>query len=124
MSDSADLDTPHRQTSPKAEIGPEGPPDPHPHVPGGCLPSLGVIGHCAARRTGMRAVELTDLTFHYAETLRRWRANVEAATTLAYCEAGCTERRIRSVQMLLAKLGWRRSAGLTGAYEPPRVLAS
>jgi cyclopropane-fatty-acyl-phospholipid synthase len=110
--------------------------------PGGCLPSLDVIGHCVARRTGMRAVELTDLTLHYAETLRRWRANFEAATTrleqlgyderfrrlwrmyLAYCEAGFAERRIRSVQMLLAKPRWRGSAGLTGAYESPQVLAS
>jgi cyclopropane-fatty-acyl-phospholipid synthase len=110
--------------------------------PGGCLPSLGVIGRCVARRTDMRAVELTDLTLHYAETLLRWRANFEAATTrleqlgyderfrrlwrmyLAYCEAGFAERRIRSVQMLLAKPRWRGFAGLTGAYEPRQVLAS
>ena len=110
--------------------------------PGGCLPSLGVIGRCVARHTDMRAVELTDLTLHYAETLRRWRANFEAATTrleqlgyderfrrlwrmyLAYCEAGFAERRIRSVQMLLAKPRWSGSAGLTGAYEASRLLAS
>ncbi len=110
--------------------------------PGGCLPSLGVIGGCLARRTDMRAVQLTDLTPHYAETLRRWRANFEAATArleglgyderfrrlwrmyLAYCEAGFAERRIRSVQMLLAKPRWRGAAGLTGACEAPRVLAS
>jgi cyclopropane-fatty-acyl-phospholipid synthase len=110
--------------------------------PGGCLPSLGVIGRCVARRTDMRAVELTDLTLHYAETLRRWRANFEAATArlerlgyderfrrlwrmyLAYCEAGFAERRIRSVQMLLAKPPWRGPAGLTGAYETPQALAS
>jgi cyclopropane-fatty-acyl-phospholipid synthase len=109
--------------------------------PGGCLPSLGVIGRCLARRTDMRAVELTDLTLHYAETLRRWRANFEAATTrleqlgyderfrrlwrmyLSYCEAGFAERRIRSVQTLLAKPRWCGHAGLTGAYEPPQVLA-
>jgi cyclopropane-fatty-acyl-phospholipid synthase len=110
--------------------------------PGGCLPSLGVIGRCVARRTDMQVVELTDLTLHYAETLRRWRANFEAATTrleqlgyderfrrlwrmyLAYCEAGFAERRIRSVQMLLAKPRWRGPAGLTGAYEAPQALAS
>ena len=110
--------------------------------PGGCLPSLGVIGGCLARRTDMRAVELTDLTPHYAETLRRWRANFEAATVrlerlgyderfrrlwrmyLAYCEAGFAERRIHSVQMLLGKPRWRGSAGPTGAYEAPRGLAS
>jgi cyclopropane-fatty-acyl-phospholipid synthase len=110
--------------------------------PGGCLPCLGVIGRCVARRTDMRAVELTDLTPHYAETLRRWRANFEAATArleelgyderfrrlwrmyLAYCEAGFAERRIRSVQMLLAKPRWHGSAALIGAYEAPRALAS
>jgi cyclopropane-fatty-acyl-phospholipid synthase len=110
--------------------------------PGGCLPSLGVIGRCLARRTDMRAVELTDLTLHYAETLRRWRANFEAATTrleqlgyderfqrlwrmyLAYCEGGFAERRIRGMQMLLAKPRWGRSAGITGTYEAPRALAS
>jgi cyclopropane-fatty-acyl-phospholipid synthase len=110
--------------------------------PGGCLPSLGVIGRYVARRTDMRAVQLTDLTPHYAETLRRWRANFEAATVrlerlgyderfrrlwrmyLAYCEAGFAERRIRSVQMLLGKPRWRESAGLTGAQEAPQVLAS
>jgi cyclopropane-fatty-acyl-phospholipid synthase len=110
--------------------------------PGGCLPSLGVIGRCVARRTDMRAVLLTDLTPHYAETLRRWRANFEAATVrlerlgyderfrrlwrmyLAYCEAGFAERRIRSVQMLLGKPRWRGSGEPTGAREAPRALAS
>ncbi len=110
--------------------------------PGGCLPSLGVIERCVARRTAMRAVQLSDLTPHYAETLRRWRANFEAASTrlerlgyderfrrlwrmyLAYCEAGFAERRIRSVQMLLAKPGWHACAGLAGAYEFPQALAS
>lgn len=110
--------------------------------PGGCLPCLEVIGRCVARRTDMRTVQLTDLTPHYAETLRRWRANFEAATVrlerlgyderfrrlwrmyLAYCEAGFAERRIRSVQILLGKPQWRGSAGLIGAYETPRALAS
>ncbi|MGH2877983.1 MAG: class I SAM-dependent methyltransferase [Solirubrobacteraceae bacterium] len=110
--------------------------------PGGCLPSLGVIGRCVARHTDLRAVQLTDLTPHYAETLRRWRANFEAATVrlerlgyderfqrlwrmyLAYCEAGFAERRIGSVQMLLGKPRWRGSAGLIGAYETPRTLTS
>ena len=94
--------------------------------PGGCLPSLAVIAGCVARHTDMRTVGLKGLTPHYAETLRRWRANFEAATArledlgyderfrrlwrmyLAYCEAGFAERRIGAVQMLLAKPGWRR----------------
>ena len=76
-----------------------------------------MIARCVARRTDMRAVGLKDLTPHYAETLRRWRANFEAATArledlgyderfrrlwrmyLAYCEAGFAERRIGVVQM-------------------------
>ncbi len=109
--------------------------------PGGCLPSLGVIGRCLARHTDMRAVQLTDLTPHYAETLRRWRANFEAASTrleqlgyderfrrlwrmyLSYCEAGFAERRIRSMQMLLGKPRWRGSGELIYAQATPRALA-
>ncbi len=109
--------------------------------PGGCLPSRAVIAGCVARHTDMRTVGLKDLTPHYAETLRRWRANFEAATArledlgyderfrrlwrmyLAYCEAGFAERRIGVVQMLLAKPGWLRHAGLTSVYEAPRALA-
>ena len=62
-----------------------------------------------------------DLTPHYAETLRRWRTNFEAATEqledlgyderfrrlwrmyLSYCEAGFAEHRIGLVQTVLAK---------------------
>jgi cyclopropane-fatty-acyl-phospholipid synthase len=109
--------------------------------PNGCLPSLAVIADCVARRTDMRTVGLKDLTPHYAETLRRWRANFEAATPrleylgyderfrrlwrmyLAYCEAGFAERRIGVVQMMLAKPGWHRYAGVTSAHEMPRALA-
>ena len=97
--------------------------------PNGCLPSLEVIAHCVARHTDMRTVTTRDLTPHYAETLVRWRANFEAATTrlrdigyderfrrlwrmyLAYCEAGFTERRIGVVQMHLAKPLARPVAG-------------
>jgi cyclopropane-fatty-acyl-phospholipid synthase len=110
--------------------------------PGGCLPSLAVIARCIAQRTDMRTLGLKDLTPHYAETLRRWRANFEAATDrledlgyderfrrlwrmyLAYCEAGFTERRIGLMQMTLAKPGWRQYASPTSPYEAPRVLAS
>jgi cyclopropane-fatty-acyl-phospholipid synthase len=108
--------------------------------PGGCLPSLEVIGRCIARRTDMRAVGLEDLTPHYVETLRRWRARFETAGTrleglgyderfrrlwrlyLAYCEAGFAERRIGSVQMLLAKPRWRGAAP-TSTHAAPRALA-
>jgi len=98
--------------------------------PNGCLPSLEVIARHVARRTDMRAVGLQDLTPHYVETLRRWRSNFEAARArldalgyderfrrlwrmyLAYCEAGFAERRIRDVQMLLAKPRFRAPAPL------------
>ena len=110
--------------------------------PNGCLPSLEVIARCVARRTDMRTVGLKDLTPHYAETLRRWRANFEAASTrledlgydecfrrlwrmyLAYCEAGFAERRIGVVQMHLAKPQWREFAGLANAREAPLAVAS
>jgi len=109
--------------------------------PGGCLPSLAVIARCVAQRTDMRAVGFKDLTPHYAETLRRWRANFDAATArledlgyderfrrlwrmyLAYCEAGFAERRIGVMQMTLAKPGWRRHAGPASAYTAPQALA-
>ncbi len=109
--------------------------------PGGCLPSLAVIARCVAGRTDMRTIGLKDLTPHYAETLRRWRTNFEAATArledlgyderfrrlwrmyLAYCEAGFTERRIGVTQMTLAKPAWRQNAGPISAYEAPRALA-
>jgi cyclopropane-fatty-acyl-phospholipid synthase len=110
--------------------------------PDGCLPSLEVIARCIARHTDLRTVGLKDLTPHYAETLRRWRANFEAAGTrledlgynecfrrlwrmyLAYCEAGFVERRIGVVQMHLAKPQWREFAGLAKAGDEPLALAS
>jgi cyclopropane-fatty-acyl-phospholipid synthase len=98
--------------------------------PNGCLPSLEVIGRCVARHTDMRAIHLEDLTPHYAETLRRWRGNVERHAErlealgyderfrrlwrlyLAWCEAGFTERRIGDVQLVLAKPAYRGEARL------------
>jgi cyclopropane-fatty-acyl-phospholipid synthase len=93
--------------------------------PNGCLPSNEVIARSLRRHTDLRLVGLQDLTPHYAETLRHWRHNVEAAAGrlhdlgyderfrriwrlyLAYCEAGFTERRISVVQSVLAKPLWR-----------------
>jgi cyclopropane-fatty-acyl-phospholipid synthase len=89
--------------------------------PDGCLPSLEVIFRHVARDTDMQPLGLEDLTPHYAETLRRWRANFESnlarveqlgyderfrrlwALYLCWCEAGFAERRIGDVQLLLAK---------------------
>jgi cyclopropane-fatty-acyl-phospholipid synthase len=96
--------------------------------PGGCLPSSKVIARCVARCTDMRTVAAHDITAHYAETLRRWRARFDARRDdlpalgydgrfarlwelyLAYCEAGFRERRIRDVQVLLAKPRWQAQA--------------
>jgi cyclopropane-fatty-acyl-phospholipid synthase len=93
--------------------------------PNGCLPSQEVIARSVARETDMRSVHMEDLTPHYAETLRRWRENFDAAADeleargydgrfrrlwrlyLCYCEAGFAEHRIGLAQTLLAKPRWR-----------------
>jgi cyclopropane-fatty-acyl-phospholipid synthase len=108
--------------------------------PHGCLPSLEVISREVARRTELRLVHLEDFGLDYAETLRRWRENVERAGErlaelgyderfrrlwrlyLSYCEAGFAERRISVGQLLLAKPAWRapqRQRGSTYAGSPP-----
>jgi cyclopropane-fatty-acyl-phospholipid synthase len=89
--------------------------------PGGCLPSLAAITRALAKRTDLQAAGLEDLTPHYVETLRCWRASFTADTAalaelgyderfrriwtlyLAYCEAGFAERRICDIQLLLTK---------------------
>jgi cyclopropane-fatty-acyl-phospholipid synthase len=94
--------------------------------PNGCLPSIEVITRSVARRTDMRLVHLEDFGADYAETLRRWRTNLEANADrvealgyderfqrmwrmyLSYCEAGFDERRIGVAQALLAKPHHRR----------------
>ena len=107
--------------------------------PNGCLPSLEVIARCVARYTDLRTVDLEDLTPHYAETVRRWRANVEREADalaalgyderfrrmwrmyLAYCEGGFAERRIGVVQTVLAKPHWRGSVRAGVTAPPPAV---
>ncbi len=89
--------------------------------PGGCLPSLEVIARTVARVTDMRPVHVDDITEHYTRTLAAWRERFLAAREqlaalgyderfrrlwelyLSYCEGGFAERRIRDVQLLLAK---------------------
>lgn len=89
--------------------------------PGGSIPSLQVISNCVASTGDMKIVHLEDITPHYAETLRRWRANFLAQRDaiaalgyseeflrmwefyLAYCEGGFDAGRCASVQLLLAK---------------------
>jgi cyclopropane-fatty-acyl-phospholipid synthase len=110
--------------------------------PNGCLPSVEVIARSVARHSDLRMVDLEDLTPHYAETLRRWRANVEAHASrlaelgyderfrrlwtlyLSFCEAGFTERRIGSVQVVLAKPRWRGHLATAEAPALPSVAAA
>ena len=93
--------------------------------PGGALPSMEVMAHCARRNTDLQWLDVQDLTADYVLTLRHWRERflrarpkLEAAgydlrfqrlweLYLRYCEAGFTERRITDVQALFAKPGYR-----------------
>ena len=98
--------------------------------PDACLPSLEVISNCVAGQTDMRFIGLEDITAHYVPTLRAWRSNLEQNAEelerrgfeaqfqrlwkfyLAYCEAGFAERRIRDLQVLLAKPEFREQLGI------------
>jgi cyclopropane-fatty-acyl-phospholipid synthase len=91
--------------------------------PGGSLPSLEVIGRCVAQHTDLLTASVEDFTSDYVLTLKEWRERfVRHARELeelgyderfrrlwtlylAYCEAGFAERRIQSVQVVLAKAG-------------------
>ncbi|MDX8150860.1 cyclopropane-fatty-acyl-phospholipid synthase family protein [Patulibacter brassicae] len=88
--------------------------------PGGCLPSQAEMARCTKQVTSLRTVGVEDLSPHYAETLRRWRAAFHDAHDavrglgyderfvrlwdlyLAYCQAGFAERRIQLVQQVYA----------------------
>ena len=103
--------------------------------PNGCLPSLRVIERGVKRRTDMTVAQLEDITAHYVHTLRHWRANFERnahrlealgyderfrriwTLYLAYCEAGFAERRIRDLQLLLAKPEWLANATTQSAND-------
>jgi hypothetical protein len=74
-----------------------------------------------------------DFGLDYAETLRRWRTNLEEhggrlerlgyderfrrlwRLYLCYCEAGFAERRIGVAQALFAKPAWRPQAAVSGS---------
>lgn len=93
--------------------------------PGGFLPSVTALTNAMTRAGDLRTLHLEDIGPHYAETLLHWRVNflnrIEAVRAqgypetfirmwlfyLGYCEAGFRERDIGTVQMLLAKPGWR-----------------
>jgi cyclopropane-fatty-acyl-phospholipid synthase len=93
--------------------------------PGGSLPSIAVMADHIARDTDMQVVHLRDITDDYATTLAHWRErfldNLEAVRGmgfseefvrmwefyLCYCEGGFRERIIGTVQLALAKPGYR-----------------
>lgn len=88
--------------------------------PNGFLPSVAAIRRSVETSTSMRVVSVDDITPHYAETLRRWRATFDdrledvAALGLddrfqrlwrfyfAYCEAGFHERHVLVHQIVIA----------------------
>lgn len=96
--------------------------------PGGCLPSLNVISTSIRTQTDLSMVHVEEITPHYARTLHDWRqrflANRETLNALgyddtfirkweyyfAYCEAGFTERSIRTDQIMFAKPGCRQDS--------------
>jgi cyclopropane-fatty-acyl-phospholipid synthase len=100
--------------------------------PGGCLPSVTSIAASVARTSDLRIVDLEDIGWHYAETLRRWRANLAARSEevallgfdrrfrrlwdfyLCYCEAAFTEQHISDIQVVLAgpRARWVGSGGV------------
>lgn len=93
--------------------------------PGGCLPSLSVIGEHTAKDTDMNMIGMEDLTKDYALTLKQWREsftdNLEKVRSLGfderfirmwmyylcYCEGGFRERVIGVYQILSAKPDYR-----------------
>jgi cyclopropane-fatty-acyl-phospholipid synthase len=85
--------------------------------PGGCLPSVAALSDAAAPH-GLTLTRRDEIGPHYAETLRRWRANLDAARAdlaalgyderfarqwdfyFSYCEAGFEERYVGDAQLL------------------------
>lgn len=95
--------------------------------PGGCLPSLKVIGENLAQHTDLQIIDLRDITRDYAYTLEAWHhAFLEQLDKvremgfddrfirmwrfyLSYCEGGFRERIIGTFQITMAKPGYRPS---------------
>ncbi len=90
--------------------------------PGGFLPSNEAMQRSMSSVTELRVRESEDIGRHYAETLRRWRDNLDdndealAALNLgdsfermwrfylSYCEAAFLERHISCGQFVLARI--------------------
>jgi cyclopropane-fatty-acyl-phospholipid synthase len=107
--------------------------------PGGVLPSVEALLASSGRVSDLSLVELEEFGRHYAETLRRWRHNLDACRSelpalglderfgrlwdfyLAYCEAGFDERDITVVQLVLAGPGW---SGRASSRPPTECLST
>ena len=88
--------------------------------PGGCLPSHSALLQSMSRSTDWMMLHAEDIGFHYAGTLRRWRAAFESNRQeilklkpsapfmrmwhyyLCYCEAAFLERQVSNTQWVLA----------------------
>ncbi len=108
--------------------------------PGGCLPSVAALT-AAAASAGLSGVHLDDIGIHYAETLRRWRANLLARRAelesigfdehftrlwefyLSYCEAGFDERYIERGPGRVRRARSRARAARDPAARPDRHLS-
>ena len=93
--------------------------------PGGCLPSLSILHSLVAKYTDMQSIHLQEIGEDYAQTLYHWRqAFIKRLDQvrqqgfderfirmwdyyLCYCEGGFRERSIGTIQLLLAKPGYR-----------------
>lgn len=93
--------------------------------PGGCLPSLQIIGENLARHTDLQLSGLRDITLDYAKTLEAWHYRFLNQLDrvkdmgfddrfirmwrfyLSYCEGGFRERIIGTFQVTMTKPGYR-----------------
>ena len=98
--------------------------------PGACLVSMQQVYSTLKERTDFRVIHVEDITSHYAQTLRCWRERYMQHLDdvrelgfseqfvrlwefyLAYCEGGFRERQIGTVQMILARQGYRNDGDL------------
>jgi cyclopropane-fatty-acyl-phospholipid synthase len=102
--------------------------------PGSCIPSRTVLRNFA-KGAGLDMIQADEMGLHYAETLRRWRHNLQAQKLrveqlgfderfqrlwefyFSYCEGGFLERAIGTAQIVFAP----PSAGLTAPLPAPYI---
>jgi len=93
--------------------------------PGGALPSLGAIMHAVCQVTDMQLVDVHDIGFDYARTLKAWRERFTQRLDdvrrmgypeqfirmwhyyLCYCEGAFRERAITDAQIVFDKPAMR-----------------